>query len=306
MKDTPLVSVLMNCFNGEAYLQEAINSVISQTYENWELIFWDNQSTDKSSEIFLKNKDPRLHYYYSPTHTILGAARNAAINKVKGDWIAIIDTDDVWYPDKLVKQISAVLNTGAIQNSVGLVYSRVMGIDKNNIITQEVCHKDYSGVSMPEGRILYDLLFKGNFIMSPSILINTKVFSSVGGFPEDYMNAPDYYISCAISSKSDVICVDKFLTQYRIHDNNLTMKQKVISYEEQIKIFIMWSECVNCSLIEKTIKIKQLNTFAGLMMIKYNKNIIKGFLRILTKGSLLFGIKSIILELIKLKNNQSF
>ena len=300
MKDTPLVSVLMNCFNGEEYLQEAIDSVISQTYENWELIFWDNQSTDKSSEILLKNKDPRLRYYYSPSHTILGAARSAAIKKVKGDWIAILDTDDVWYPEKLQKQIGAVVNTRANQNCIGLVYSRVMGIDKNSIITKEVCHKDYSEVLMPEGRILHDLLFKGNFIMSPSILINTKVFSSLGGFPEDYMNAPDYYISCAISSKADIICVDEFLTQYRIHDNNLTKKQKVISFEEQIKIFLIWSEYVNSSLIDKTIKIKQLHTFVGLMMIRHNKQIIKGLLRIISNGSLLFGIKSIILELNKL------
>ena len=53
MTETPLVSILMNCFNGEEYLQEAIDSIISQTYENWELIFWDNQSIDKSAEIFL-------------------------------------------------------------------------------------------------------------------------------------------------------------------------------------------------------------------------------------------------------------
>jgi len=301
MTETPLVSILMNCFNGEEYLQEAIDSIISQTYENWELIFWDNQSIDKSAEIFLKNKDQRLHYYYSPSHTILGAARSRAIKKVKGDWIAIIDTDDVWYPEKLTKQIGAVMSSECIQKPVGLVYSRVMGIDKNSIITKEVCHKDYLGITMPEGRILHDLLFKGNFIMSPSILINTKVFSSVGGFPEDYLNAPDYYVSCAISCKADIICVDEFLTQYRIHDNNLTLKQKVISCEEQIKIFLIWSEYVNSSLIEKNIKIKQLHTFAGLMMIKYNKQIIKGLLRIARKGSLFFGMKSIVLEFNRLK-----
>jgi len=301
MKETPLVSILMNCFNGEKYLQEAIDSIVSQTYENWELIFWDNQSTDKSAEIFLNNKDHRLHYYYSSSHTILGAARSAAMKKVNGDWVAIIDTDDVWYSEKLTKQIGAIMNAERIQNCIGLVYSRVMGIDKNSISTKEVCHKDFLGISMPEGRILHDLLFKGNFIMSPSILINTKLFSSVGGFPEDYLNAPDYYVSCAISSKADIVCVDEFLTQYRIHDNNLTLKQKVISYEEQIKIFLIWCEYVNCSLLEKTIKIKQLNTFAGLMMIKYNKQIIKGFLRIVRNGSLLFGIKNIILELSKFK-----
>ena len=56
MKDNPLVSILMNCYNGEEYLKEAIDSVINQEYKNWELIFWDNQSTDRSAEIFFESK----------------------------------------------------------------------------------------------------------------------------------------------------------------------------------------------------------------------------------------------------------
>ena len=63
LKD-PLVSVLMNCFNGEKYLREAINSVYTQTYKNWEIIFWDNKSKDKSAEIFKSYKDKRLKYYF--------------------------------------------------------------------------------------------------------------------------------------------------------------------------------------------------------------------------------------------------
>jgi len=294
MNKSPLISVLMNCFNGEEYLQDAIDSVISQTYENWELIFWDNQSTDKSAEIFLNNEDPRLYYYKSPSHTVLGSARNSAMKKVKGEWVAIIDTDDVWYPEKLTKQMDAIESARCGQDCVGLVYSRVMGIDRNGIITKEVCHNDYSGIPMPEGRILHDLLFKGNFIMSPSILINTKIFHSIGGFPEHYLNAPDYYISCAIANKVEIICVDELLSKYRIHNNNLTLKQKVISYEEQIKIFLIWSKYVNSSEIEKNLKIKQLHTFAGLMMIKYHGKILEGVVRIITKGSVLFGAQSVV------------
>ena len=175
-----------------------------------------------------------------------------------------------------------------------------MGIDKNSTITKEICHRDYLGVPMPEGRILHDLLFKGNFIVSPSILINKIFFLYVGGFPEEYTHASDYYISCAISSKANIICVNEFLTQYRIHDNNITQKEKVISLEEQLKIFHVWSNHIEAPLIEKKIKIKQLHTLAGLMMIKYNNQIIKGLLRILSKGTLFFAIKNIVLELKKL------
>ena len=102
----PLVSVIMNCFNGEKYLRGAIDSVISQTYKNWEIIFWDNQSNDNSAQIFKEYKDERLKYYCAPSHIeILYKARNYALKKANGEFIAFLDVDDWWLPEKLEKQI---------------------------------------------------------------------------------------------------------------------------------------------------------------------------------------------------------
>ena len=69
MSNKPLVSVIINCFNGDKYLHKALSSVVSQTYKKWEIIFWDNQSIDKSSEIFKSYKDVRFKYYYAPKHS---------------------------------------------------------------------------------------------------------------------------------------------------------------------------------------------------------------------------------------------
>ena len=81
----PLVSIIVNCYNGEKYLQDAINSIYAQSYQNWEIIFWDNLSTDKSAEIFKSFKDSRLKYYCASSHTsILYEARNYALEKVNG------------------------------------------------------------------------------------------------------------------------------------------------------------------------------------------------------------------------------
>ena len=77
---SPLISVLMNCYNAEKYLQEAIESILAQTYTNWEIIFWDNQSTDRSAQIVLSYTDKRIKYFYAPKHEILGDARREAIN----------------------------------------------------------------------------------------------------------------------------------------------------------------------------------------------------------------------------------
>ena len=97
----PLVSILMNCYNGEKYLREALDSILAPTYKNWELIFCDNQSTDKSVEIFKSYADERLKYFYAPTHTLLYEARNYATEKSVGKFIAFLDVDDYKETNKL-------------------------------------------------------------------------------------------------------------------------------------------------------------------------------------------------------------
>ena len=79
MNNSQLVSVVVNCYNGEKYLNQCINSILNQTYKNIELIFWDNQSTDNSRNIINSFKDKRIKYFYAPTHEKLYSSRNFAI-----------------------------------------------------------------------------------------------------------------------------------------------------------------------------------------------------------------------------------
>ena len=95
----------MNCYNGEKYLREAIDSIYAQIYENWEIIFWDNNSIDNSAEI-AKTHDNKLKYFKG-NHTVpLGAARKKAFEKASGEWIGFLDTDDYWYFQKLRSRTS--------------------------------------------------------------------------------------------------------------------------------------------------------------------------------------------------------
>ena len=104
---TPLVSVIMNCYNGEQYLQAAIDSVFAQTYANWELVLWDNASTDGTRAIALAcSNDKRFRYFRAETNTSLGTARNKAIHSAQGALIAFLDCDDRWLPDKLTRQVA--------------------------------------------------------------------------------------------------------------------------------------------------------------------------------------------------------
>ena len=99
----PLISVIMNCHNGEKFLRQSIESVISQSYKNWELIFWDNKSNDNSANIFKSYDDNRLKYFYNSSKTTLYKARNLSIQKAQGEFLTFLDTDDFWSYKRLEK-----------------------------------------------------------------------------------------------------------------------------------------------------------------------------------------------------------
>ncbi len=114
---SPLISVIMNCLNCAKYLKEAIDSVYAQTYTNWEIIFWDNASTDRSAEI-ARSYDGRLRYFRGSETVPLGEARNRALEQARGEFIAFLDCDDLWMPQKLEKQLPLFDDP-----EVGLVFS---------------------------------------------------------------------------------------------------------------------------------------------------------------------------------------
>ena len=112
----PKISIIMNAHNGEKYLRESISSILSQTYTNWELIFLNNCSTDNSEKIVKEYQisDNRIKYFKSSKFLKLYKARNDAIKKANGNFIAFLDTDDWWTNDKLAVQVLLIKkNPGA-------------------------------------------------------------------------------------------------------------------------------------------------------------------------------------------------
>ena len=150
MKSKGLVSVIMNCHNGEKFLKEAIRSVLNQKYKKWELVFWDNNSIDASAKIFKNFKDKRLKYYFRKKKVSLYESRNSAIKKAKGEFIAFLDQDDFWLPNKLSLQIKKFTDP-----NVGLVYGKFMKINKSNLFRKKQLITDKK---LPEGYITKDLL----------------------------------------------------------------------------------------------------------------------------------------------------
>ena len=224
----PLISIIMNCYNGERFLKSAIDSVFSQTYSNWEIIFWDNASTDNSAAI-AKSYDSRLKYYCATNTTVLGEARSQATNKTSGKYLAFLDSDDLWEVDKLEKQIQ-ILGDG--NGEIGLVYGRAEvvyeSLKKSNFVHEK-------GKVLKSGDIFNELV-KCNFITFSSVIVDKDLFLFCGGFPSNFKNSPDYAIFLRMSQKYLVGVVQSVCCKYRIHEGNLSSIQHVISAKESIEV----------------------------------------------------------------------
>ena len=222
MTSKPLVSIIMNCYNGQAYLKEALNSIISQTYQNWELIFWDNLSTDNSRKIFEDFKDKRFKYFLSKEHTVLYHARNLAIRKTAGEFLAFLDTDDMWVSNKLEKQISLFEK----DSDIGLVYGNCWIHTEKNIIKKT---KIFSKKLLPTGNIT-KALFEDYKVGLLTIMIRKSYldnFDNVFSVKYDLLSDFDFVIKFSLKAKID--CVQEPVAIYRRHKNQL---QRIYSHKQ--------------------------------------------------------------------------
>ena len=222
MIEKPLVSIIMNCYNSDEYLNIAINSAISQSYENWEIVFWDNQSTDESANIVKSYDDDRIKYFYAPIHTPLGEARNLAIEKAQGKWVCILDCDDIWHKDKLQASFDR-LNKYENKNDVSLLYSKTIYINEKGEEFGRF-HEHYSGK-------IHDLLLeKGDFVFISSAIFRKDILDEVGKIDVSLHYAEDYDVLLKVTKNYDALCINEFHTFYRVHSNNLT-STKVYEYD---------------------------------------------------------------------------
>ncbi len=275
---SPLVSVLMNCYNGETYLREAIDSVLAQTYANWEIVFWDNQSKDGSAAIVKSYADPRVKYFYAPEHTNLGEGRNLAAEKATGEWLAFLDCDDLFLPDKLEKQIAIVESDG---EGLGLVFGRCYRMEAGRPDT-DVTENLVPG-EFPEGWILKPLLAWGDFIPLVSAMVRRDAYFAVGGIPTDFKVAEDYYLFAAVAEKYRSRAVQGFCCKARMHANNLTKSTRGLICEESLRILVKWRDQLSPEVYRA--RVQELQTQIGIDAIVFKKRYAEGLGRILIQGS---------------------
>ena len=212
--NNPLVSVIMNCYNSDKFLFDAIKSIINQTYVNWELIFWDNQSSDNSSAILKSFNDQRIKYFYSESHTKLGLARNKAIARAKGSLIAFLDCDDVWYPEKLQKQVPLFIN-----DNIGIVICDTIFFNEKKIIRQLYKY------SKPPKKGIFKKSLTNYFISLETVVVRKKALDSLKShFNPNYQVIEEFDVITRILYKWDLGYVDEVLSKWRVDENSGTWK----------------------------------------------------------------------------------
>jgi glycosyltransferase involved in cell wall biosynthesis len=225
----PRVSVTIPTFNCAQYLCRAVDSVLSQTYGDYEIIVVDDGSTDNTQQI-LRQYGDKVRYAYQPNGG-LSSARNLALSLVRGEFIAYIDADDLWYPTRLDKQV-AFLDAHA---ECGLVHSDFAVIDE----TDAVIHRSLNSETQryyPEGHCLLDLLRRSH-IQVPTVLERRECIAQVGNFDLRLKTAQDYlhWIRIAMAGMA-IGYIAEPLAVYRRMSSSLSSSPRRV-LEDYVTIF---------------------------------------------------------------------
>jgi glycosyltransferase involved in cell wall biosynthesis len=251
----PKVSVILTSYNHEKYIKEAINSVLGQTYEDFELVIWDDASSDDSWRMINSFKDDRIKAYQNsqnPSGTI-----NRALKIVSGKYVAIHHSDDVWEPDKLEKQV-AFLDA---HHEIGAVFTNALAITNDGHALTDQKHLYFNIFDQPNRTRHEWLNFffnHGNALCHPSVLIRKSCYDTVGAYEYGYAQLSDFNMWIRLCLKYEIFVLPDKLVRFRVLANEanssgnrpetrirggtefyriLRHYLKISSYEEMVLIF---------------------------------------------------------------------
>lgn len=202
------ISVIIPTHNRSDYLRLGINSVLTQTFQDFEIIVVDDASKDRSYEVVMNFKDKRIKYIRHNTNMGPSAARNTGIVESTSDLIAFLDDDDEWMPEKLKKQIDILDNSSPL---IGGVFTGCIVIDRNSgrILGQRI--------HTQKGNIFNELLEYNLIGALPTVLVRKECFKKVGVFDENMPFAEDWDMWIRISKKFHFECIREILVKCYVH-----------------------------------------------------------------------------------------
>jgi glycosyltransferase involved in cell wall biosynthesis len=213
INNKPLVSVIMAACNAEKYIDEAIMSVINQTYTNWELIIVDDKSEDKTSYIIgrYSKEDPRIKTFRNTSREGQALARNRAVSNAEGVYLAILDSDDIALPRRLETQVDfleANKDIAVLGSFVDLIDSKSRKFGTK----EKAC--DVLGIH-------FCLILQSQFIHS-SVTMRREVFDWASGYDTDYLYAEDYDLWSRLCDRYTLLNQNQVLTKFRVHTDSVT------------------------------------------------------------------------------------
>lgn len=219
--DNPLVSVITPTYNQGRYIGRCINSLLAQTYTNWELVIVDDGSTDNTAEVIKSSDDPRITYRRQENRGVgqLAATINAGLRQTKGELVTMFASDDVWPPYRLEKQVPVFRDPNVV-----LCFGRGWLIDENDQVLGEVNPPpDLTRVeNRPVGSVLHEM-FISNFIFQPSVLLRTAALKKIGGYLQPPgLLAEDYPTHMALALLGEFRYLALPLGKYRMHQGQMT------------------------------------------------------------------------------------
>nr|MDO8044211.1 glycosyltransferase [Candidatus Baldrarchaeota archaeon] len=231
----PKVSVILPCYNGARWISEAIESVLNQTFEDFELIVVDDGSTDNSREIVTSYMDDkRVHYIYQKNRGF-SAAVNRGLKESKGDLVGFICQDDLWLPDKLKLQVKYLSK----HKDVGLVHTSCFDIDSQGR-TIRIRNIEMPVVSSKEEFI--EKLFLRNFIAFPTVLVKRQCFDQVGFFDEHMVGFSDHDMWLRMAGKFNIGHLSRPLVKKREHEFQLSKVRYIAVLRDE---FLLVKKAIN-------------------------------------------------------------
>lgn len=223
MQHTPLVSVVIPTYNRASDLEHALKSVQAQTCTNWEAIIIDNHSVDNTDEVVSGFNDPRMKLLKIHNNGLIAASRNLGIHEASGEYIAFLDSDDWWKPEKLRLSLDA-LNAGA-----DIVYHDLFSVRSRSGKSWFWKRPHSRQLSQP---VFGDLLYFGNPIFNSSVVVKRVLMNKICGFSEDplLIAAEDYGAWLNLAKKTEkFVRLDNPLGYYRVGGGNTSSPRLTIA-----------------------------------------------------------------------------
>lgn len=222
---SPLVSIILPTYNGAPFLPESVESILAQTYNPYEVIIVDDGSTDNTKEV-LKPFAQKIRYINLEQNKGLPVARNTGIRLAQGEYIAFIDADDLWLPEKLQTNVEYF----GRHPDVGMVYSGHTNIDEKGRTLNGGVKK-----RLPSGKIFFQLYSEQNFIIPSSVVVRKEVFETTGLFDEQLVNCQDWDMWLRIAFYFKIEGINEPLVKYRHNPHSLSKnRNNVLKYQKLV------------------------------------------------------------------------